>query len=30
LPEIVKFAQNNSMPVVTVDDIIAYRKNAGK
>ena len=27
LPEIVTFAEMNNMPVVTVDDVIAYRKN---
>jgi len=26
LPEIVAFAQKNNMPVVTVDDLIDYRK----
>jgi 3,4-dihydroxy 2-butanone 4-phosphate synthase len=26
LPEIVAFAQKNNMPVVTVDDVIAYRR----
>lgn len=27
LPEIIAFAKKNNMPVVTVDDVIAYRKN---
>lgn len=27
LPEIIAFAEKNNMPVVTVDDVIAYRKS---
>lgn len=27
LPEIIAFAKKNNMPVVTVDDVIVYRKN---
>nr|WP_255711172.1 3,4-dihydroxy-2-butanone-4-phosphate synthase [Pelosinus baikalensis] len=29
MPEIVAFAEKNHMPVITVEDIIAYRKNRG-
>jgi len=30
LPEIITFAEKNNMTVVTVDDVIAYRKLSGK